>query len=216
MILLLFTRALAVIPLPSYREELARKRWAEVNTLLEEGCAVNVFPVLCREGATERAIAHADAWQDAIVRDAGLEYLAGLAHRYAGREDEAIRRYTRAIGLDPARAEAWYDLGELRMARGDLPGATEAFTHVRDLRPDGEMGWIGPWRLAEVAALDHDPVGLEQNIKVALRRGFSFRQIAGQANWRAFYADPALVDTLDKLLTVYADRAVRESLRATP
>ena len=216
MILLLLTAARAEIPLPSYRDELARQRWVEVNTLLEEGCAVATFPVLCKEGATERAIAHADAWQEAVARDGSLEYLAGLAHRYAGREDEAIRRYTSAIALDPERAEAWYDLGEIRMSRGDLAGAREAFTHVRDLRAEGEMAWIGPWRLAEVAALAHDASGLEQNIKDALRHGFSFRQVAGQPNWRGFYADPALTDTLDKLLTVYADPGVRESLRDAP
>ena len=99
------------------------------------------------------------------------------------------------------------------MAQGALDRARTAFTHVRDLRSEGDLAWIGPWRLAEVAALDHDAARFEADIKVALRRGFSFEHIAGQPNWRAFYADPALTDTLDKLLTVYATSEVRESLK---
>jgi tetratricopeptide (TPR) repeat protein len=208
--------AAAEVPLPSYRDGLARQRWVEVNALLEEGCATNRFPVVCVEGAVDRAIAAADAWQRAATADAGLEYLAALANRYGGREREAIRRYERAIELDPARTEAWYDLGEIRMARGELTEAGAAFERVAALRGEGELAWIGPWRQAEVAALGHDAPAFEAHLKEALRRGFSFRQIAGQPNWRAFYADPALQDTLDKLLTVYSTPEVRESLRAPP
>lgn len=216
MIVLLVAAAFAEIPLPSYRDELVDQRWEEVNGLLTEGCAVDRYPVMCKEGTVDRAIAHAEAFQRSVVRAASLEYLAGLANRYGGRDDEAIRRYQAAIALDANRADAWYDLGEIWMSRGDTAEARRAFEQVRTLRSEGELAWFGPWRLAEVSALEHDPVGLELNIKDALRKGFSFRQIAGQENWRGFYADPALTDTLDKLLTVYADPGVRESLRAAP
>ena len=143
--------------------------------------------------------------------------VAGVANRYIGEDDEAIRRYRASIALDPAHPDAWNDLGEIWMTRpGHTAEAREAFEHVRDLVPDGENAWLGPWRLAEVSALEHDPVGLERNIKDAIRLGFSFRQIAGLENWRGFYADPVLTDTLDKLLTVYAEPGVRESLRPSP
>jgi tetratricopeptide (TPR) repeat protein len=203
----------AEVPLPSYRDELVRERWAKVDAILTEGCATDHFPVACEAGVPDRAIAEADAFQDAVVRDAGLEYLAGLANRYAGRESAAEQRYRAAIALDPKRSEAWYDLGELWMVAGKYDDARDAFEHVRTLEADGDHAWLGPWRLAEVAALQHDPVGFERNIKDALRHGFTFRQVAGQQNWHAFYADPALRDTLDKLLTVYATPEVREELQ---
>ncbi|MEQ1502350.1 MAG: tetratricopeptide repeat protein [Myxococcota bacterium] len=204
--------AVAEVPLPSFRDLLAHERWTEVNEVLEDGCT-REFPIRCTEGAPDRAIALVDGFQDAVVRDAGLEYLAGLANRYAGRESEAIRRYEAALALDPSMAEAWYDLGEIHMGALDIARARDAFEHVRDLRTEGDLAWIGSWRLAEVSALDHDAAGLERNLRDALRRGFTFRTIAGQPNWKAFYADPALTDTIDKLLTVYAEPGIRDSLR---
>ena len=205
--------AQAEMPLPTYADELARQRWLEVDNILTEGCNVNAFPVLCQEGVPGRAIAHADVWQRQVFPDAGLEYLAGLANRYGGHTDEAIRRYQRAIALDPKRAEAWYDLGEIYQSRNQLEKAREAFEQVAALRTTGELAWIGPWRLAEVGALQHDAHAFERDLKEALRRGFTFRTIAGQPNWKAFYADPALRDTLEKLLTVYAEPEIRDSLK---
>ncbi|MEZ4236724.1 MAG: tetratricopeptide repeat protein [Myxococcota bacterium] len=213
---LLGLTAAAEVPLPDYRDALARQQWAAVNERLEAGCATDRFPVVCAEGTVDRVIAEVDAWQRTVGESARLEYLAGLAARYGGREAAAVRRYEHALQLDPGLAEAWYDLGEIRMGRGDLEGARACFEHVAELRTDGQLGWVGPWRLAEVAALGHDPAAFEANLKEALRRGFSLRQIAGQPNWKAFYADPALQDVLDKLLTVYAAPEVRDSLRATP
>ncbi|MEQ1566064.1 MAG: tetratricopeptide repeat protein [Myxococcota bacterium] len=213
MIVALAGWAWAAVPLPSYREELVRQRWAEVDEILREGCTTDRFPVACAPGVVDRAVAHADTFQDAVTRDPSLEYLVGLAYRYGGREDRAIERYRAALALAPDRAEAWYDLGEIYMTRARYAEATDAFEHVRDLVAGTEHGWLGPWRLAEVAALQHDPIGFERNIKAALREGFSFRQVAGQDNWRGFYADPALRDTLDKLLTVYATPEIRDSLR---
>lgn len=202
----------AEIPLPSFRKELARQRWAEVDDILTEGCTTDSFPVRCLQGVPERAITSADRWQQALGPDAGLQYLAGLAARYAGREDEAILRYRDAVKIDPERAEAWYDLGEIYQSRGDLAEARKAFGRTAQLRTEGELAWVGPWRLAEVGALEHDPVAFERDLKEALRRGFTLRTIAGQPNWKTFYADPALRDTLDKLLTVYGDDDIRRSL----
>lgn len=213
--LLLALTARAEKPLPSYRDQLARERWHEVNTILEQGCAWQrlLSAMVCGEGVTDAAVAHADAFQRVVFRDAGLEYLAGLALRYDGDDAGARRRYESALALDPTRVEAWYDLGEIALKEGRLDRADEAFGRVAALESTGERAWIGPWRLAEVAATRHDAVGFERQIKVALERGFSFRSIQGLPNWQAFYADPALRDTLDKLLTVYADRETLDSLR---
>jgi len=48
-------------------------------------------------------------------------------------EEEAQVRQT--AGRDPANAAAWERLSELRVKRGDLPGALELFTKVCELEP---------------------------------------------------------------------------------
>jgi len=212
--LLLVTAARAELPLPSYRDELAKERAAVVNRMLEENCAWERFlaSMVCRPGVVEAAVESVDAFERALFRDAGLEYLAGLAYRYADDDTRARRRYEAALELDPGRVEAWYDLGEIHLSAGNLDEAERAFTEVAKRHTEGDTAWLGDWRLAEVAAFRHDPVGFERHIVAALEVGFTFRQVMGLPNWRGFYADPALRDTLDKLLTVYADPDVKESL----
>lgn len=210
----LLATATATVPLPSYREELARDRWHEANTLLEQGCRFEraLGGVVCSEGVTDKVIELVDTFERALFPDAGLAYLAGLASKYAGDERGAVRRYEAALALEPDLVEAWYDLGEIRMTQGRYDEARAAFEEVAALRSEGEMAWIGPWRLAEVAALQHDARAFEEHIGRALELGFSFRQVIGLPNWKTFYADPALRPALDRLLTVYADEDVRRSL----
>lgn len=212
--LLLVGAAPAEVPFPSYREELAKERAREVNELLERGCRWErlVAAFVCAPGVVDAAVASVDSFQHTMFRDASLEYLAGLAYRYADDDTRARKRYEAALALDPESVEAWYDLGEIHLSAGRLDRAEQAFTEVAKRKTSGDNAWVGPWRLAEVAAFRHDPVAFEEHIETALERGFTFRHIAGLPNWRTFYADPVLRDTLDKLLTVYADPDVRESL----
>ncbi len=215
MLILALGLAHAEVPLPDYRRELARARWHQVNAVLEGGCEFvpHQGGVACSEGVTRRAREKADAFQSALFHDAGLQYLVGLSYRYDGEEPRAEQHYRAALELDPDYDAAWYDLGELYVASGRYDRAEEAFTRVAELVGEGPQGWLGPWRLAEVAAHQHDAEAFEAHVKVALARGFSFRQIAGLPNWKRFYADPALRDTLDKLLTVYSEPGVRDSLQ---
>jgi len=210
--------AQATVPLPAYPESLALRRWHEVNTQLENGCRFDAAQAgfVCAAGVTERARGRAQAFQDALFKDPGLEYLIGLTYRYDGEEIRAVDHYRAAIALNPDYKAAWYDLGELYLSQGHYARAAEAFDRVSQLIPSGPQSWLGPWRRAEVAALQQDPVVFETQIKIALRRGFSFRQIAGLPNWRRFYADPTMRDTLDKLLTVYSEPSVRLSLQPAP
>ncbi|MBX2798460.1 MAG: tetratricopeptide repeat protein [Myxococcales bacterium] len=210
--------AAATVPLPDFREALARQRWREVDELLTRGCAPQpqLKVVMCQEGVTKAALEHIDAFRDQVFEDAGLEYLAGLAHRYDGEDAAAIRRLRAALRLDPAHRAAWYDIGELYLKGGRYDKATEAFERVSELLADGENSWLGPWRLAEVAAHQSDAATFEGHIKRALQRGFSFQHIAGLPNWQRFYADPALTDTIDKLLTVYAAPGIADTLRQPP
>lgn len=206
--------ALASPPLPSYRAALANERWREVDAILTAGCGFDRFQggVVCGEGVTDRAIAHADAFQHALFHDAGLEYLAGLASKYAGDDRAAARRYEAALALDPELVEAWYDLGEIRLVQGRYDEARDAFEHVDHLGTAGKVPWLGPWRLAEVAAHQSDAVAFEAHLERALEAGFSFRQIEGLPNWKVFYADPVIGPSLRKMLTVYGTPDIERSL----
>jgi tetratricopeptide (TPR) repeat protein len=69
----------------------------------------------------------------AFERDPGF----GRAHynranllRDLGRAAEAEAGYERAIACDPSLAQAWNNLGLLRTAAGDLPGAEAALTQA--------------------------------------------------------------------------------------
>jgi len=202
-------------PLPDLGPELARVEWKRLDHELGRGCqlAPLVGVVTCKEGVVDSVVSRIDAFSRAVVRDAGLEYLAGLAYRYDGQEGRARRRYQAAVELDPTYDAAWYDLGELHLLAGRLDQSEAAFEKVAELAVNGDKAWVGPWRLAEVAAARGDAEGFETHIKEALAEGFSFRDVAGLPNWKAFYADPRLRDTMDKLLTVYATQEVRESFR---
>lgn len=206
----------AELPLPSWREERIRAEWAAVNARIEAACSPPKFigqPVVCDVPNVRAAIARATAFQEVVAEDGGLEYLIGLGHRYLGEDDVAEAHYERAVKLSPDDQGAWYDLGELYMASNRLDQAQGAFTRVSELTAASPSAWVGPWRLAEVAAARHDPVAFEAQMREALRRGFSFRTIAGLPNWKAYYADPALRDSIEKLVTVYGDPRILDSLR---
>jgi tetratricopeptide (TPR) repeat protein len=207
--------ALAGPALPTYEQVLARDAWRSINTTLESGCAWNpsLQGVACVDGAADAVVDQVDAFTAALFADGPLEYLAGLAEKYRGDDAAAEVRYRRALALDPTLVEAWYDLGEILLAAGRTDEARAAFTEVAARNTALETGWLGPWRLAEVAAQAHDATAFESHLHEALRRGFTFRNVAGLPNWKAFYADPAIGPTLRALLAVYADPGIEASLR---
>lgn len=197
---LILPEARAEAPLPSYREELVTEAWDQVDDQLEHG-------------EHERAEKIAIAFEEAVCEDGSLEYLVGLSYRLRNQNEAAKQHYQRAIDLDPDQQAAWNDLGELWIAEGRWAEARNAFEQVSRLVPTGEHAWIGPWRLAEIAANEHDPKRFEEQIRLALSRGFSFRLIMGLDNWKRFYADPAMHGTVEKMVIVYAGTDVLDSLR---
>jgi len=208
--------ALAEIPLPSWREELIRAEWAAVNAAIEHACAPPRFigqAWTWDEGVVHAAIDRAAAFQSQVAEDGGLEYLIGLGWRYLGDEGKAESHYRRATVLRPDDYGAWNDLGDLYLADGRWKEAEDAYTRVSALVADTPQAWIGPWRLAEVAAHQGDSVAFEAHIREALRRGFTFQLIVGLPNWKTFYADPRMRDSIEKLVTVYGDRRILDSLR---
>lgn len=195
--------AQAEIPLPSYREQLVQQAWYESNQLLEAGLP-------------EEAAHKAEAFQREVTPDGRLEYLIALSWRLRGDLDKAEQHYRNALDLDPGLDEAWSDLGELLLISGRLDDAEQAYKHLSRLVVDGPYGWLAPMRLGEVAAHRRDPEAFERHMHEALRRGFQFRTIEGLPNWQAFYRDPVMHDSVEKLVTVYGDGATLESLKRAP
>lgn len=216
-LMLALASAHAELPLPDYDRTLARARWHQVNAIIETACGYDMVQkgMACTEDVG-RAITLADDFQRTVMKDAGIEYLAALAHKLSGQQAKAKRRYRAALALDAELTEGWYDLGEILLVEGDFPGADDAFERVAALVPQGPRAWLGPWRRAEVAAHQRDIEAFELHMREALRRGFSFEEIRGLPNWRAFYADPDLRDSINKLITVYGTPSVLESLLPDP
>lgn len=195
--------AVAAGPLPSYRDHVFAEAWDEVDDL-------------ATRGRHDEAIARAEAIQAALGPDGSLEYLIGLSLRLKGDVGAAEVHLRRATTLAPERPEAWADLGEILMASGRYAEAADVYANVTRLVTDGPHAWLGPWRQAEAAGWLHQPEAFEAHLRVALQRGFSFKTIAGLPNWRAYYADPALHEPLEKLLTVYSTPETMQSLQPGP
>jgi Flp pilus assembly protein TadD len=102
----------------------------------------------CLEGA--RALQHgADAaglqhYRRAMFLapdDATIVALYGVALRSVGRLADAQRELTRAIALDPLRADSYTQLAQTFRLTGDRPQAARAFLSAAALQPDNARAW---------------------------------------------------------------------------
>jgi len=200
--LALILAAHAEIPLPDWPAVAASTAAAEVDDLVDAG-------------RYEDAVARAQAWEGTVRESAGLAWRTGRAYRFLDDRYAAERHLRRAVALDPSLAGAWGDLGEVYLAQGRYAEATPCFELVTALVPSGPGSALGPRRLAEIAAHEGDPDAFEDHIREALRRGFSFREIAGLPTWQRFYADPRTHDAIGKMITVHGDRTVLDTLVPT-
>jgi len=73
----------------------------------------------------------------------------GVTLRALRRAAEAGAAYQRAVALDPACAEAWFNLGNLWAEQGETARAADAFGRVLELIPDTELGRLARQRLAK-------------------------------------------------------------------
>jgi tetratricopeptide (TPR) repeat protein len=63
------------------------------------------------------------------------------AARDAGRIDDALALYRRAIALQPDWAEGWWNLGTLQYDRSAFAPARDAFSYLLKLQPDAAPAW---------------------------------------------------------------------------
>ncbi len=197
-IILLLASALADRPPPDYGQQLVWEAAARLEAMNDQG-------------------RHADAvqwggdFQDQVLGAADIEYEIAYAWNALGERERAKRHFRRAVEKDPDHAAAWYDLGELLLLGGDLDQAEHAFQRAAETRPDH---WAGSFRLAEIAARRGQPAHFEEQLRLALASGFSFRVVVGDANWVGYYRDPELRDVIRRLVTVYSDERLLEAFEA--
>lgn len=195
--------AAAAIPGPDYRKQLSTEAWHEVNQRIEAARAAPTDEA--GRALLLEAIERATAFQEHVSRSAGLEHLLCEAWRRLEEPHRAEAACKRAVELDEVYSGPWYDLGEMYLSQGRLDEAERAFTKVARLESSGPQAVLGPYRLAEVAGARGDATALERHVREALRHGFSFRDVACLPAWQGYYANPALRDSLDKLITVYGE-----------
>lgn len=73
------------------------------------------------------------------MSEARTLYRSALEHFIAGRVDDAIAVYRRAIELDPKLAPAWNGLSKALERKGDLDGALDAGKRLVELEPDDAL-----------------------------------------------------------------------------
>jgi tetratricopeptide (TPR) repeat protein len=74
------------------------------------------------------------------MSDARAQQREAFSHFAAGRIDEAVAGYRRALELDPKLAIAWNGLAMTLERAGDLDGAIEAARRLIELEPDEALG----------------------------------------------------------------------------
>ena len=222
--LTMVTNAHAEVPLPSYREALATSAWYRVNELIEHanhlaseelsdvplGSEVDLTPKVSQKYL--EALQLAEKFEAQVMETSGLAYLRGLTWRQMGDLKKSENHLRRSIKLDSTAPDAWYDLGEILFIQEQYAEARQCFEEVSLLLTTGPNAWRGPIRVAEVAGHQGDVASFEANIREALRRGFSLHQIGGQPQWKSFYADERLKDSVQKLVKVYGDPSILKSL----
>jgi tetratricopeptide (TPR) repeat protein len=74
------------------------------------------------------------------MSDARTLQREAFGHFAAGRLDEAMAAYRRALALDPKLAIAWNGLAMVLEKAGDLDGAIAAARRLIELEPDEALG----------------------------------------------------------------------------
>jgi Flp pilus assembly protein TadD len=74
------------------------------------------------------------------MSDARTLQREAFGHFAAGRVDEAVAGYRRAVALDPQLAIAWNGLAMALEKAGDLDGAIDAAQRLIALEPDEALG----------------------------------------------------------------------------
>lgn len=191
--------AWAELPPPSLEQHLADHTWTRARAELDAGNA-------------EQALMTLSAFQTHVTDAPNLHALAARAHVALGDRDAAKQECATAVASDPNYTLAWFSLAELYSQDAQWSEADTAWENVQRLVPNGADADLAPRRRAEAAAYRGEAEAFETHLREAIRRGFNLTDVLASPEWRAFYADPALQDSVRKMMTVYAGPEALERL----
>jgi tetratricopeptide (TPR) repeat protein len=204
---LLIGMASAELAPPSLEQHLADHTWSLVRIELDAGNA-------------KQALATLNAFSTHVTDAPNLHTLAARAHIALADRTSAKREYSTAAGAAPDYTLAWFSLGELHSEDAEWAEADIAWAHVECLLPNGPDADVGPRRRAAAAAHQGNANAFETHVREAIRRGFDLTDVLASDEWHAFYANPALQDSVRQMITVYAGPEAMERLerplRPTP
>ncbi len=131
--------------------------------------------------------------------DPQAQYLLGISQLFNEDYEAAEATLARVVELDPDLAEAHHDLGLVRLHLGQGEAAAHAFQRVAEMMPDS---WVGPYRLAQTAALLYgDWDACAEQLREARRRGFPWlASLPVDPEWAAVAEDPAFLAMVEELL----------------
>jgi hypothetical protein len=189
----------ASAPSPDYRAELGARLGAQIEAL-----SASDPEAAGRLGARV---------EDRVGPLAEARYATGLAFNRARDRSAALLWYDRCLALDPLHRGALYDRAELRLLGGDREGARADLALLLAHPP---VHWSTQLRVAQLAAMDGDPVAFERAMIGALAAGFELRTLGLDPAWRAWLDDPALGPILQRLIAVYGSDGLLDELRSPP
>lgn len=198
LLLLLAGSASAAQPPPDYRATLLGAVEDEADRLIAAGRA-------------KEALDMVHEFREEVADDARLMYEEGLIRNLLGEPGRAESLYRQALESDPSLAAAWYDLGGLLVASGELDEAEEALQRASELTVNHPRGWAAPVQLALIAAKRGDAEAMERALREAVRRGLRFTDISVYPEWTSVLRDPTLGPVLTQLITVYGEERLLQT-----
>lgn len=220
LVLTLSAPARADLPMPDYTEETVVEAWYVLDRQIYDACkwvtppgSPVEQPVQCSPERLEQVITNARHLQEAVGQDARLLFQVSRAHRLSNAPKSASEVLRQALDLDTSRVEIWTAYGEVSLDLGNYGEARRAMTAVTHLLPYGDGAWYAHFQLAQVAAFEGNALKMEEGLREALRLGFSFALLKGDPTWREFYKNPALTESLERLITVRSTQDVLDSLK---
>jgi tetratricopeptide (TPR) repeat protein len=121
-----------------------------VRILTEAERELGPHPVIARDraefledlGRPAEALTARRRAEEAPARTADDHFAVGCYEFRAGRVDDAVHAFGRAVDLDPAAYWGWYYLGRCHAAAGRLPDALVAFAVCTGIRSDQPTGYL--------------------------------------------------------------------------
>jgi tetratricopeptide (TPR) repeat protein len=116
--------------------------WLSLLFVFSVGCAL-VIHGQSRSGSKRAPAGQKTATLPGTAPDTAFENAVKVADeaRVAGRLDEAIEAYTKAVSIRPKWPDGWWYLGAIYYARDLYPQARDAFSNLVALQPERGPAW---------------------------------------------------------------------------